>query len=71
MVWPRWLGRLAAVAAPVYLLRIGTLFTAEGAFAADGLLGFWLPVVAIAAWVSAASLVALTVRPRARQSPSI
>jgi len=69
MVWPRWLAGLGAVAALAYLLRVGTLFTAEGAFAADGLLGFWLPVLAIAAWVSVASVVlALGLR---RQSPSI
>lgn len=69
MVWARWLGWLAAVAVPAYLLRVGTLFTTEGVFAADGVLGFWLPVVAIAAWVLAASLVlALDLR---RQSASI
>lgn len=56
-VWPRWVGRLAAVAAVAYALRVGTLFTTEGAFAADGLLGFWVPVVAFASWLFVASVV--------------
>lgn len=55
-VWPAWLGRLAAVAAAVYALRVGTLFTTDGAFAADGVLGLWAPVAAAAAWIVAASL---------------
>jgi hypothetical protein len=46
-VWPRWLGWLAAVAAVVYALRAGVLFTTDGPFAADGLLGLYLPVAAI------------------------
>ena len=50
-IWPRWLGRLAALAAAAYLLRAGTLFTTEGPFAADGLLGLYLPVAAFGAWV--------------------
>jgi hypothetical protein len=48
-IWPRWLGWLAAIAAPVYALRVGTLFTTEGPFAADGVLGLYLPVATIAA----------------------
>jgi hypothetical protein len=62
-LWPRWLGRLAAVAGLLYALRIGTLFTTEGAFAADGVLGLWVPVIAAAAWIFIASVVlAITVR---------
>lgn len=57
VVWPRWLGRLAAIAALAYALRLGTLFTTEGAFAADGALGLWLPVFAVAAWITTASVV--------------
>lgn len=57
MIWPQWLGWLAAIAAPVYALRVGTLFTTEGAFAADGVLGLWVPVIAIAGWVLIASVV--------------
>lgn len=63
-VWPRWIGRLAAIAAPLYLLRLGTLFTTQGSFAADGVLGLYAPVVAFAGWILLASLVLLG-RPRA------
>jgi hypothetical protein len=54
-LWPRWFGWLAAVAACAYLLRIGTLFTTQGAFAADGLLGLYLPVGSLAASLLIAS----------------
>jgi hypothetical protein len=57
VVWPRWLGLLAVIAALAYALRVGTLFTTEGAFAADGVLGLWVPVIAAAAWIFAGSLV--------------
>ena len=60
-LWPRWLGLLAALAAGAYMLRVGTLFTTDGVFAADGLLGLWVPVVAAAGWILAGS-VALAVR---------
>jgi len=76
-IWPRWVGWLAAVAAAAYALRVGTLFTTSGAFAADGVLGLWVPVTAFAAWTLVASVVlALTIsrgtgpRPRrTRRSP--
>jgi hypothetical protein len=61
-IWPRWLGWLAAIAAPVYALRVGTLFTTEGPFAADGVLGLYLPVATIAAvTVLASALLTLEV----------
>jgi hypothetical protein len=56
MVWPRWFGWLAIAAALAYPLRIGTLFTVDGPFAADGVIGFWIPVVAIAACVAIGSV---------------
>jgi hypothetical protein len=56
-IWPRWIGWLAAIAAPIYALRVGTLFTTKGAFAADGVLGLYVPVTAIAAWILVASVV--------------
>jgi hypothetical protein len=56
-VWPRWVGWLAAIAAPLYALRLGTLFTTDGPFAADGVLGLYVPVVAFAGWLAVASLV--------------
>jgi hypothetical protein len=55
-VWPVWLGWLAALAAVLYLLRAGTLFATDGAFAADGILGLYVPVVAVAGWVLIASV---------------
>jgi hypothetical protein len=68
-IWPQWLGWLAAVAAVTYLLRVGTLFTTEGAFAADGALGLWVPVIAAASWIAVGSVV-LTLRLR-RESDSV
>jgi hypothetical protein len=56
-VWRRWLGLLAGAAAALYLLRAGTLFTTDGAFAADGVLGLYVPVAAVAGWVLIASVV--------------
>jgi Domain of unknown function (DUF4386) len=56
-VWPRWVGVLAAIAAPLYALRLGTLFTTDGAFAADGMLGIYVPVAALAGWLFIASVV--------------
>jgi hypothetical protein len=44
-----------------YALRVGTLFTTAGPFAADGLLGLYVPVIAIAVWIVVASVV-LTVK---------
>jgi hypothetical protein len=62
-IWPQWLGWLAAIAAVAYALRVGTLFTTEGAFAADGLLGLYVPVTAFAAWTLLGSVVlALKIR---------
>ena len=56
-LWPRWLGWLAAVAAPIYAIRVGVLFTTDGAFAADGVLGLYVPVGALAGWLFVASVV--------------
>jgi hypothetical protein len=69
-VWPRWVGRLAVLAAALYPLRVGTLFTTDGAFAADGLLGLRVPVVAISSWWLVASLMLIVSPPcsSARQS---
>lgn len=55
-LWPRWVGWLAAIGAPLYSLRVGTLFTTEGAFAADGILGRQVPVAALVAWILVASV---------------
>jgi hypothetical protein len=62
-IWPEWVGWLAVIAAVAYSLRVGILFTTEGAFAADGVLGLWVPVIAAAAWLLIGSVVlALEVR---------
>jgi len=63
VVWPRWIGLLAYAAAAAYALRVGTLFTTDGTFAADGILGLWVPVVSVAGWIALASAV-LTLRLR-------
>jgi len=54
---PSWLGWLALVAALATALRLGSLFTTDGPFAFDGVLGFWAPLIAFAAWTLAASVV--------------
>jgi hypothetical protein len=56
-IWPSWLGWLALLASLTYTLRVGTLFTTEGVFAADGAVGLYLTVGALAAWTFAASVV--------------
>jgi hypothetical protein len=56
-IWPEWLGWLAAIAALAYALRVGTLFTTEGAFAADGVLGLYVPVTAVGVWFVLGSVV--------------
>ena len=66
-VWPRWLGWLAAIAAVLYALRVGTLFATDGAFAADGLLGLYVPVTAVSAWILTASV---TLALRLRLTPA-
>jgi hypothetical protein len=68
-IWPAWVGWLGALVAPVYALRVGTLFTTEGPFAADGVLGLYVPVGAIAGWLALASVV-LTVRVRRASEPA-
>lgn len=67
-LWPGWIGRLALVAAAAYALRTGTLFTTDGPFAADGVLGLWLPVAALAGWffIAAVALALRVRRPAAR-----
>ena len=68
-LWPAWVGWLGTIAAPLYALRVGTLFTTNGPFAADGVLGLYVPVGAIAGWLALASLV-LTLRVRRASGPA-
>ena len=62
-VLPAWLGAFALVVSAIQILGIGAMFTDDGAFAADGVLGGFLPLIAFAVWVPAAS-VALATRVR-------
>jgi hypothetical protein len=55
-VWPRWVGALAAVAAVAHALRVGALFRDDGPFAADGVLGLYVPVGALVACILCASV---------------
>ncbi len=64
-LWARWIGFLGVAAAAAYALRIGILFTTTGPFAADGVLGLYVPVGAIMGFLLVIS-VAL-IRSRAAQ----
>jgi hypothetical protein len=68
-IWPEWLGWLAIIAGLAYALRVGTLFTTEGPFAADGVLGLWVPVIAAGSWIVVGSVV-LTLKVRRVSEPS-
>ena len=56
-VLPAWLGWLALVAALFNLLGISAVYTDSGAFAADGVLGFFAGFLLFLIWVLAASIV--------------
>ena len=62
-LWPAWLGWAAAVSAVLTAMRVGCVFTDSGPFAADGVFGFYAPVVAFTSWIAVASL-ALAVQVR-------
>ena len=62
-VLPAWLGGFALVVGVIQILGIGAMLTDDGAFAADGVLGGFLPLIAFAVWFPAAS-VALATRVR-------
>lgn len=68
LLWPVWIGWLAAGAALAYSLRAGTLFVTDGPFAADGVLGLLVPVGGLVGWLLLSS-VTLTLRP-ARRAPA-
>lgn len=67
-LWPAWVGWLAALAAPAYALRLGTLFTVDGPFAADGVLGIAVPASALAGWIAVAGAT-LALRPAPAAAP--
>jgi len=69
-VLPSWLGWFAAVVALIQVLGVGAMLTDDGAFAADGVLGGFLPLIAFAVWFPAAS-VALATRVRGGDSGTV
>lgn len=69
-VLPAWLGIFALVVGVIQLLGIGAMLTDDGAFAADGVLGGFLPLIAFAVWFPAAS-VALANRVRDRDPGTV
>ena len=54
---PAWLGWLGLVTAFFNLLGISAVYTDSGAFAADGVIGFFLGFVLFLVWILAASIV--------------
>ena len=56
-LWPDWLGWAAVAVALLTALRLGSVFTTDGAFrTVEGAFGFWLPVGAFALWTLVASV---------------
>jgi hypothetical protein len=53
---PAWLGWLGLVTALLNLLGIGAVYTDSGAFAADGVLGFFIGFLLFLIWILAASI---------------
>lgn len=53
---PAWLGWTALLVAILTALRLGSIFTTEGVFGPDGVLGFWAGLIGFAAWTLAASI---------------
>jgi hypothetical protein len=62
-IWPRWVGWVSVVCAAAYALRVGTLFGTGGPFAADGVLGLFVPVVAFLTWLFTSSVVLARITP--------
>jgi hypothetical protein len=54
---PAWLGWLGLVTALFTLLGVGAVYTDHGAFASDGVLGFFSGFVLFLVWILAASIV--------------
>jgi hypothetical protein len=54
---PAWLGWLGLVAALFNLIGLGSVYTDSGAFASDGVLGFFIGFVLFLVWNLAASIV--------------
>ncbi len=63
---PEWLGWLCAVTAVGQALALGVIFTQDGAFAADGVLGLIVPVVTFAVTIAALSITIMRLPPQER-----
>jgi hypothetical protein len=66
---PEWLGWAAAITAVAQLLPLGVIFTDDGAFAADGALGLFVPVITFAVTVAALSICIMRLPAEARSIP--
>ena len=66
---PEWLGWAAAVTAVAQLLPLGVIFTDDGAFAADGALGLFVPVIAFVVTIGALSICIMRLPAEARSLP--
>jgi hypothetical protein len=64
-----WLGWLAAITAVAQLLPLGVIFTDDGAFAADGALGLYVPVITFLVTVGALSVSIMRLPAEARSLP--
>lgn len=53
---PEWMGWLAMLTSILIALRVGALFSTDGAFAADGLFGYWVGIVSFLVWTAIASV---------------
>jgi hypothetical protein len=56
-VLPEWLGWVTAVGAVLQPLGLGAIFTQTGAFAGDGVLGLFVPIIAFLVTIGALSIV--------------
>jgi hypothetical protein len=63
---PEWLGWLSAVTAVAQALGLGVMFTQDGAFAADGALGLFVPVITFSVTVAALSISIMRLPPQQR-----
>ena len=64
-----WLGWLAGVAAIAQLLPLGVIFTDEGTFAGDGVLGLFVPVAAFVVTIGALSVCIMRLPAEKRSLP--
>lgn len=66
---PGWFGGFSIAAGLIQILGIGPVFTDDGVFAPDGVLGGFLPLVVFILWVPIASVLLARAEVRAAPSP--